>query len=206
MIDQCETAHFALLVVQEAQLILLGRGDGRSSQQRKIVQSEQEHISIEVVSDTEQNEIYFALNVISPVLASSYEQVKIDLQNPARRSWAGTAHEVREILAQLLRLMASDEEVKAQSWFRQDPQSRGPTMAQRAKFILQKKRRGKTTIEMAEREVQVVDEKVSELVRSAYNRASDAAHNYETRSEVVLILRYFEALMYDLIEVPSIVS
>ncbi|MFZ2169953.1 MAG: hypothetical protein WAW61_10000 [Methylococcaceae bacterium] len=54
-----------------------------------------------------------------------------------------------------------------------------------------------------EREVveQVVklESMIEDLVRSTYARASDAAHRFKPKTEVVRVLRYFEAFAYDLL-------
>lgn len=58
------------------------------------------------------------------------------LEDPSRYSWEGTAHEVREIVATLLRTLAPDAEATAKSWFKQEPNTAGPTQRQRARFFL----------------------------------------------------------------------
>ena len=44
---------------------------------------------------------------------------------------------------------------------------------------------------------------VDELVRDTYTRASAAAHGFESRQEVVRILRYFEAFAQDILDLPG---
>src|SRR5947209_7922160 len=55
-------------------------------------------------------EIHDALRQISDTLANSYIQILRDIEDRTRTSWAGTAHEIREIVANMLRLMAPDTE------------------------------------------------------------------------------------------------
>jgi len=93
-----------------------------------------------VVSETYMDRIYWALKDISEHLARSYLQVKMDINAPTRISWAGTAHEIREILATLLRKLAPDEAVCAQEWYRKESSASGPTQKQRVKYILQQRR------------------------------------------------------------------
>lgn len=52
-----------------------------------------------------------ALEQISGELSYSYIQIYKDLQDSERVSWSGTAHEIREVLTNLLRLLAPDEKV-----------------------------------------------------------------------------------------------
>lgn len=143
--------------------------------------------------------IYIALGLISTTLADSYYQVKRDIKADDRKSWAGTAHEIREIVANLLRELAPDKQVITQAWFKKETESGKPSQKQRAIFILQKRGSSSTAIEVVQK-VQILDEMVGELVRSTYNRASDAAHTFETKKEVIKLLRYFEAFAHDLLD------
>src|SRR5512138_3260970 len=77
------------------------------------------------------SEIFKALSRLSEPLANSYIQVKMDLDDSSRSSWAGTAHEIREVLTTLLRILAPDEKVTAQKWYRQEEKTSGPTQKQR---------------------------------------------------------------------------
>jgi hypothetical protein len=148
--------------------------------------------------DEEVNEIYIALNELSEPLASSYLQVKKDLDSPSRISWAGTAHEIREILATLLRLLAPDGEVKTQKWYAQEPNTSGPTQKQRVRLILQRNGAGSKAEEVVTQVVRLED-MLGDLVRATYSRASDAAHRFKTKREVKRILTYFEAFATDLL-------
>lgn len=199
--DSRNLAKYALFVANEATRALEKQG-------AKTIAANEKAISIQSIPSIkkkgiafERNEIYHALFTISPDLAYSYEQVKSDLLDSSRVSWAGTAHEVREIIANLLRLLAPDNDVKLQPWFKQDLTAKGITQTQRARYILQMRNQGSNTLEVVERNVNLLDERISELVRSTYNRASTAAHTYKDQDEVKRILGYFEALVHDLIKV-----
>ncbi len=147
-------------------------------------------------------EIHEALADISQPLADSYSQVYLDLADPDRVSWAGTVHEVREVLSRMLRTLAPDKDVKAQPWFTPESGNEKPTQRQRAKFILKMRGAGSNESELVEKNLDLVDAKVEALVRSTYNRASVAAHGTKGRTEVVRILRYFEAFTHDLLDLP----
>jgi Predicted pPIWI-associating nuclease len=147
--------------------------------------------------DIERKDIYLALSEISQKLGDSYLQAKQDIKNADRISWAGTAHEIREVLATLLRTLAPDNEVKSQPWYKQE--SDRPTQKQRVRYILQKRGSSSTQREVTEK-IDILDEMLGELVRSTYSRASDAAHTYEPRKEVKRLLGYFEAFAHDLLD------
>ncbi len=153
---------------------------------------------VDKISGIEKDKIFLALKELSVNLANSYTQVKIDIEADNRISWAGTAHEIREILATLLRTLAPDEDVISQSWFKQESEISGPTQKQRVQYILQQNKAGKNQKDVVE-QVTGLDDMISSLVRSTYSRASDAAHRFKERQEVLRILRYFEAFAYDLL-------
>lgn len=142
--------------------------------------------------------IFSALLGISESLARSYAQIKEDLRDYTRLSWAGTAHEIRELLATMLRLLAPDSEVVAQPWYKQVLETSGPTQKQRVRYILQGHGAGSKERQVVEQVVHLED-MIENLVRSTYARASDAAHRFKPRGEVVRICRYFEAFAYDLL-------
>ncbi len=143
-------------------------------------------------------EIYEALSTISLPLGQSYAQVKRDLYDNSRTSWAGTAHEVREILATLLRLTAPDAAVRACSWYRQEPNTSGPTQKQRVRYILSQHGAGSKEREVVE-EVTTLEGMIGDVVRAMYSRASDAAHRFKDKREITRITRYFEAFARDLL-------
>lgn len=141
-----------------------------------------------------------ALEKISKDLSDSYIQIYNDLQDPNRVSWAGTAHEIREILTNLLRLLAPDAKVIRAPWYKQLKNALGPTQKQRVKYILTKRGAGSKETGVVE-QVANLDQMIEDLVRSTYKRASDAAHRYKTKIEVSRILRYFETFSVDLLDI-----
>ncbi len=146
-----------------------------------------------------QDEIYDALMSVSDSLARSYAQIKVDIKDNSRISWAGTAHEIREVLATLLRLLAPDDILRSESWFKQEPETSGPTQKQRVHYILLKNGAGSKERQVVEQVVNL-ETLIEDLVRLTYARASDAAHRFKPRSEVAKLLRYFEAFAYDLLD------
>lgn len=150
------------------------------------------------VTEVTGDALYHALLDISESLGNSYMQVRLDLDDPTRTSWAGTAHEIREILTTLLRLKAPDSEVKAKAWYRPEPNTSGPTQKQRVRYILQELGGGSKQVEVAE-QISMIEDKIGDLVRATYSRASDAAHRMKGRTEAKRLLRYFEAFAHDLL-------
>lgn len=140
-----------------------------------------------------------ALERVSPELARSYDQILEDIADRSRKSWAGTAHEIRETLAALLRYMASDEEVQAQAWYIQNSNTNGPTQKQRVRYILETQSPSSKRANVV-KEVSVLEDRIGRLVRATYARASDAAHRFKGRREVIRILRYFEVFARDLMD------
>ena len=145
-----------------------------------------------------QIKIYDGLLQVSETLANSYAQVIRDLEDVERQSWAGTAHEIRQVIATMLSKLAPDHEVTSQSWYVQDPNVSGPTQKQRARYVLLERGAGSKEHEVAQL-VGTLDGMIEDLVRAIYSRASDAAHRFKARDEVARILRYFEAFAQDLL-------
>jgi hypothetical protein len=144
-------------------------------------------------------DIYDALREISDSLANSYAQVKMDLQDASRSSWAGTAHEIREVLSNMLRIMAPDEYVKEKTWYQQEKNTSGPTQKQRVRYILEQRGAGSKQREVVEKAA-FLEDWIGEMVRATYSRASDAAHRKKSRTEVNRITSYFEAFAQDLLD------
>jgi hypothetical protein len=158
------------------------------------------HLNTIKSNNIPQTDIYTALNNISENLGNSYSQVNIDIQTNTRLSWAGTAHEIREILATLLRILAPDNEVANQPWYIQEPNTSKPTHKQRVRYILEKQGASSNTKDVAE-QIGIIDNLVANLVRNTYTRASDAAHRFKKPNEVKRILRYFDAFVSDLLNI-----
>lgn len=145
------------------------------------------------------NDIYEALLKVSVPLASKYAQAKTDLEDDHRLSWSGSAHEIREVLRGLLEVLAPDADVTAQSWYKQDKSASGPTQKQRVRYVLRERGAGSKEQKVTEH-VDFVEDRVGDLVRATYTRASDAAHRTKDRTEVRRIVRYFEAFAHDLLD------
>lgn len=140
-----------------------------------------------------------ALQPMSGSLANSYIQIIADFEDEQRVSWAGTAHEIRELLRKILEYLAPTEKVQAEPWFKQIANTSGPTQKQRVKYILLTRKKDSKQSKVTQ-DIAIIDDKVGELVRDVYGRASDAAHRSKDKAEAFKILRYFEAFAYDLLD------
>jgi hypothetical protein len=134
------------------------------------------------------------LDALSPELAQSYIQVHRDLADASRNSYLGPAGEIREVLRVSVHLLAPDEAVMAESWFVGD-QGR-PTQAERIRYIVQQSSGQEASpTETAE----VVEQKVGQLGRTLYRRASRALHAGTQRDEVDRIVGYVEAVLNEIL-------
>ncbi len=139
------------------------------------------------------------LDQIVPSTALSYRQVLQDLAEPQRFSYRGTAAELREVLRELLDHLAPDEEVLKTVTLEKD--QRGPTMKQKAIFILKARGVGETARKTPVDAVATVEDSVSSLARSVYTRGSVSTHVVTTRTEVLTIKGYADAVLADLLQI-----
>ncbi len=150
-------------------------------------------------TEFQKNDIYDGLEKISPILANSYAQVKIDMLDTERISWAGTAHEIRQIVVTLLNVLAPDDRVKAEPNFKLEQNATGPTHKQKVVFILKQRGAGSKVQEVVEK-VGKFDDLIGDIVRGFYSRASDAAHRSKDKKETNRLLQYFEVFVRDLLD------
>jgi hypothetical protein len=139
-----------------------------------------------------------------PSAAQSYRQGVADLHATAQRcSFRGTACELREALREVLDHLAPDEDVTAQAGFKLEPNTVKPTMKQKVRFILKSRDRGKTTRELTEKSVDLLENLSGSVARAVYDRASLSTHTETTRTEVQRLRRYLDAVLYDILEIKS---
>lgn len=149
------------------------------------------------------DDVYQALLSVGEPLAKSYLQVKNDVVSSERSSWAGTAHEIREILATLLRTLAPDEEVILTTWYKEekDPpeqKQKRVTQKQRVIYVLKQHHVGSAE-EKVVKDISTLEEMTGNLIRDTYSRASAAAHTFAGQKEAKKLLKYFEAFAYNLL-------
>lgn len=142
--------------------------------------------------------ILATLEKIIPSTALSYRQVLQDLGDDQRISYRGTAAELREVLRELLDHLAPDAEVLKTMKLEKD--QRGPTMKQKATFILKARGVGETARKTPVDAVATVEDSVGSLARSVYTRGSVSTHVVRTRQEVLTIKAYADAVLADLLQ------
>jgi hypothetical protein len=142
-----------------------------------------------------------SLKDINESAAKSYEQGLIDLQAGTRSSWRGTAVEFREALREVLHQLAPDDEVESQPNFKREPDTKGPTMKQKAVFILRARRAKKPQVKTFTEALDVVDELIGNLARSVYTRSSVAVHVADSREEARKVRDFVSLVLAELLEV-----
>jgi hypothetical protein len=140
---------------------------------------------------------------LDPALADSYEQVVTDLSDENRKTYRGTAAELREVLRGVLERLAPDDQIKNTDWYREarrtgERKEEHPTQSERTKFILRQRNRG-AAVEAAESFMKSVEERLGHVVRVAYGLASRATHAGAENAEVAQQLRYVNALLTELL-------
>jgi hypothetical protein len=135
--------------------------------------------------------------------ATSYEQGLEDLAGCDRKSWRGTAVEFREALREVLDSLAPDEEVTKQPGFKPEPDTKAPTMKQKAVFILRSRRPKDSQIKAFAGAIDVIEETIGRFVRSVYSRSSTAVHVPVSRDEAIRVKDYVSLVLADLLEIKD---
>jgi hypothetical protein len=156
-----------------------------------------------VTFDGSHRRILETLSKVCPPAAASFEQGLRDLSGPERISWRGTAVEFREALRELLDSIAPDEAVTGQTGYKQEPDTKGPTMKQKAVFVLRSRRPKDPQVKAFVDAVNVVEELIGKLVRSVYTRSSLSVHIQMTRDEARQIRNYVSLVLMELLEIKE---
>ena len=143
--------------------------------------------------------IITALDKILPRSALSYKQVLQDLDDDERVSYRGTAGELREVVRELLDRLAPDAEVLKTTNLEKGRS--GPTMQQKATFILKDRRVSDKARKTAEDGIAAFE---YGLARSVYNRGSASVHGDSNRQEVRGLKTYADAVLGELLEIGRI--
>jgi hypothetical protein len=119
----------------------------------------------------------------------------VDIADTTRATYIGPAGELREVMRGAIQLLASDQDVQAQSWY-VGHQGR-PTQAERIRYIVQERSGGgdEAPIEAAD----VVETKVGRLGRTLCSRTSRALHAGTQRDELDRIVAYVEAVLNEIL-------
>ncbi len=143
------------------------------------------------------------LQKLLPSAAAAYEQALLDLEGTARKSYRGPATDLREALRETLDHLAPDAAVTKQPGFKAEPNTHGPTMKQKIRYVLSMRGVSRTLSETSERAADAVDEAVGAFVRSVYSRTSLSTHTPTDRDEVLRIRDWVRVVMCELLEVRA---
>jgi hypothetical protein len=141
------------------------------------------------------------LKALLPSAALSYEQATLDLRQESRLSWRGPATDLREALRETLDHLAPDKDVTAQTGFKLEAGTSGPTMKQKVRFILKNRGVSKGAMDTPEAAVVAVDEAVGTFVRSVYTRSSISTHTPTDRAEVIRIRDWVRVALCELLAI-----
>lgn len=140
------------------------------------------------------------LDQIAPTSALSYQQVLLDLTDSNRKSYRGTASELREVLRELLDHFAPDADVM-KTGIKLEPGQTKPTMKQKTVFILKARGINETQRKTARDATEAVEGAVGSLARSVYDRGSLATHVETTKQEVMTFKGYADAVLAELLAI-----
>ena len=155
-------------------------------------------VKTETVAHTgEDDEIISKLDALVPSAALSYKQATLDLKDDRRVSFRGPALELREALREILDHLAPDSEVTAAPGYVQEKNRVGPTMKQKVRFIMKKKR---SSSDAPEQTVTAFEEAIATLTRAVYDRSSKATHMASERQTVAQLRRYVVTILHEIIE------
>jgi hypothetical protein len=149
--------------------------------------------------DTERR-ILGTLKAMLPDAAASYEQAIIDLSDPTRRSWRGTAVEFREVVREVLDHLAPDGEATKEPGFRLERDRIAPTMRQKASFVLRSRELSGTSRRAPQDAIAVVEELTASFVRSTYERGSASTHGTPEKREIERLKMYVDTVLMELLE------
>lgn len=145
-------------------------------------------------------QIISALDSFLPSAALSYRQASIDLAGGSRLSWRGPATDLREALRETLDHLAPDDEVESQAAYRRDPDTKGPTMKQKVRYLLSKRNLPRSATETSEKAAEAVEDAMGAFVRSVYTRSNLSTHTPTDRREVLRIRDLVRVCLRELLE------
>ncbi len=143
------------------------------------------------------------LNQIVPSAALSYQQALQDLLADQRFSWRGPATDLREALRETLDHLAPDSDVIGMPGYKQSPDTNGPTMKQKVRFILKSRGITKALSAPSETATESVELAVCSFVRSVYTRSSVSTHTPTDKAEVIRVRDFVRVVLCELLEVNT---
>lgn len=136
-----------------------------------------------------------------PEVARSYHQVLIDLSEARRLSYRGTATELREVVREVLDHLAPDDAVTSAPGFKLQADTTGPTMAQKARFILKARGLGESARRAPEEAVALFEEQIASLVRATYRKGAASTHVPTTLEQARNLKGFADAVLAELLQV-----
>jgi len=141
------------------------------------------------------------LNRLVPSAALSYQEALQDLQIDHRLSWRGPATDLREALRETLDHLAPDSDVTSMDGYKQSPDTNGPTMKQKVRFIMKSRGIPGSLSAPAETATKAVESAVGSFVRSVYTRSNVSTHTPTDRAEVIRIRDFVRVVLCELLEI-----
>jgi Predicted pPIWI-associating nuclease len=147
-----------------------------------------------------ETKVIVTLAKMVPNAALSYEQAVLDLETK-RTSHRGTAVELREALRELLDYLAPDDAVKKSPGYTQEKNASGPTMVQKAKFILRSRAKSDSLTKPAIDAVKNLENATETFVRSTYSSGSVSVHVSPSQGDVRQLKLYVESALSELLSI-----
>jgi hypothetical protein len=125
----------------------------------------------------------------------------LDLADPERVSFRGTAAEMREVFREVLDHLAPDTDVMSKPEFRLEQDCTRPTTKQKVLFILVSRGKPKGALRAPEDTASLIENILGSLARSTYERASLSTHVSFPREEVLQLKMYVDTMLCELLEI-----
>lgn len=147
--------------------------------------------------------IIAALSNLVPTAALSFEQALSDMANEDRKSYRGTAAELREALREVIDHFAPDADVEKAPWYKPEKERSKPTTRQKMRFILKAREETSKAITTADETLERMELGSEKLARAIQDRSSVATHVASSRKETMTVYRYAETLLAELLQVEE---
>lgn len=151
--------------------------------------------------DSTDRRIIVILQGLLPTAALAYEQALLDMAAGGRLSWRGPATDLREALRETLDHLAPDGAVTKQPGFKLEPNTSGPTMKQKVRYVLRQRGQQRAAIESSEAAVDSIESTLGAFVRSVYTRSSVSTHTATGRDEVIRVRDFVRVALCELLEI-----
>jgi hypothetical protein len=145
-----------------------------------------------------EGQIHKTLADMLPSAALSYRQALQDLATQ-RFSYRGPAIELREALREVLDHMAPDTDVEKSAGYKQDASTHGPTMAQKARYIMKQRQTTDALAKPTFQATALVDAMTASMVRSTYQSGSVSVHLAPSKGDVQQLKLHVDSALAQLL-------